>query len=81
MAARLCAWFTCRWFSVIQVLVGMYIPLATNTLTDFHMATNSRLIVTQIVHYIDEISAKRLQRQNLQNQEKPANYGMSGHFE
>ena len=48
----------------------MYIPLATNTLTDFHMVTNSRFIAAQIVHYIDEVSAKRLQRKNQKKSEK-----------
>ena len=34
-----------RWFSVIQILVSISIPLATNPQTNFHMAANSRLVV------------------------------------
>ena len=41
VAGQLCAWFTCRSVSAIQILVCLTIPLATNRLLDFHMAKSA----------------------------------------
>jgi len=61
----------------MQILVCMTIPLATNTLLDFHMATNSHLVAEKgsscalLKFWAQEVPKAK---------SSPADYGMSKEF-